>query len=100
MQARSAEAAARLLWPLGNTGLAHRLGRITAPTLILWGEEDRVIPASYARRFAEAIAGPARVTLISGAGHLADLDTPAAVAGALLEFLGQSAEAARPMLLK
>jgi pimeloyl-ACP methyl ester carboxylesterase len=99
MQARAAEAAARLLWPLGNTGLVRRLGRIKCPALIVWGEQDRVIPSSYARRFAEGIAGPVEIALIAGAGHLADLDTPAAVADAMLEFLAQPAEPARPMLL-
>jgi pimeloyl-ACP methyl ester carboxylesterase len=100
MQARAAEAAARLLWPLGNTGLAKRLHRIACPTLILWGEQDRVIPVGYARRFAEGISGKAHVATIAGAGHLADLDTPAVVADAVLEFLAAPAESAKPMLLK
>lgn len=98
--ARAAEAAARLLWPLGNTGLARRLGRITSPALIVWGEQDRVIPVSYARRFAELIGGRVQISLIAGAGHLADLDTPTVVAEAMLEFLAQPDEPARPMLLK
>jgi pimeloyl-ACP methyl ester carboxylesterase len=84
---RSAEAAARLLWPLGELGLRKRLHRITAPTLLLWGSEDRVVPASYAKRFADAIAGPCRIRSIEGAGHRLDLDAPDAAAAAILEFL-------------
>ena len=88
MMTRASEAAARLLWPTTDTGLAKRLHRIVAPTLVVWGSEDRLIPASYAKRFADAIAGPAEVRSIEGAGHLVDLDAPDAVADAVLEFLG------------
>jgi pimeloyl-ACP methyl ester carboxylesterase len=81
---RAAEAAARAFWPLGNTKLEKRLGLIEAPTLVLWGEADRVLPPSYADRFATAINGPSRVQKIAGAGHLAYLDQPEAVAQAVL----------------
>jgi pimeloyl-ACP methyl ester carboxylesterase len=81
------EAAARLLWPLGDRGLAKRLHRIAAPTLLLWGSEDRIVPASYAKRFAEGIAGKAEVRSIPGAGHRLDLDAPDGAAEAVLAFL-------------
>jgi pimeloyl-ACP methyl ester carboxylesterase len=84
---RAAEAAARFLWPLGDTRLAKRLGRITQPTLLLWGEGDQVIPPGYAKRFAAGIKGPARITMLAGAGHLAYLDQPEAAAEAILSFL-------------
>lgn len=84
---RAMEAAGRLLWPLGDRGLAKRLHRISAPTLLLWGAEDRVVPASYAKRFADGIAGPAQVRSVPGAGHRADLDAPQATAEAVLSFL-------------
>jgi pimeloyl-ACP methyl ester carboxylesterase len=84
---RAGEAAARLLWPLGDTQLSKRLPRITQPTLLLWGEEDGVIPPSYAERFAGAISGETEVRLIPDAGHLADVDAPEQVARAVLEFL-------------
>ena len=45
---RASEAAARAFWPLGNTQLEKRLGLIKAPTLILWGDKDAVLPPSYA----------------------------------------------------
>lgn len=91
MQARTAEAAARLLWPLADTGVTRRLRRILAPTLILWGDEDRVVPPGYAKRFAEGITGATQAGVIQGAGHLADLDAPGEVAAAILEFLEQTA---------
>jgi len=39
--ARSNEASARFLWPLGDTRVGRRLGRITAPTALIWGDGDR-----------------------------------------------------------
>jgi len=80
---RAAEAAARAFWPLGNTKLEKRLALIAAPTLLLWGDKDRVLPASYAAKFAAGIKG-ARIETVPGAGHLAYLDRPEAVAGAVL----------------
>lgn len=81
---RAAEAAARAFWPLGNTRLEKRLGLITAPTLILWGERDAVMPPAYAEKFAAGISGSTRIETVAGAGHLAYLDQPDAVARAVL----------------
>jgi pimeloyl-ACP methyl ester carboxylesterase len=86
---RANEASARLLWPFGDRGLRKRLHRIVCPTLLVWGKGDRLVPPSYAARFAEGIRGKTRVELIDGAGHLADLDAPDAVADAVLGFLNQ-----------
>lgn len=73
-------AAANILWPFGERGLAKRLHRITAPRLTLWGDLDEVNPVSNA-----AAWGGARV--IAGAGHLVEWDAPDQVAPAVLEFL-------------
>ena len=85
-QVRAAEAAARIFWPLGNTKLEKRLRLIQAPTLLLWGEQDRVMPRSYASHFAKGISGKSETQMIAGAGHLAELDKPAEVAAAILRW--------------
>jgi pimeloyl-ACP methyl ester carboxylesterase len=85
-QTRAAEASARIFWPLGNSRLRRRLPLIMAPTLILWGEEDRVLPKSYANTVAEAVGGETEIKTIAGAGHLAELDKPNEVAAAILGF--------------
>ena len=95
--ARSNEATARFLWPLGDTRLARRLPRIAAPTLLIWGSADRIIPPSYAARFAEGIGGNADVILIDGAGHNAELDEPHAVADAVLAFAAAGVRAPVPL---
>jgi len=84
---RAAEAAARAFWPLGNTKLEKRLPLIEAPTLVLWGEADKVLPPSYAKKFADGINRSTRSQTIAGAGHLAYLDQPEAVARAVLAHL-------------
>jgi pimeloyl-ACP methyl ester carboxylesterase len=86
-QTRASEAAARIFWPLGNTRIEKRLGLVTAPTLLLWGEQDRVVPRSYAAKFASLIgAATTEIAVIPGAGHLAELDQPEAVARAILDW--------------
>jgi pimeloyl-ACP methyl ester carboxylesterase len=85
---RAGVAAARLLWPLGDLGLAKRLHRITAPTLVVWGSEDRVLPPAYAQRFAAGIAGEVETRTIPGAGHLVEVDAPDELARAILAFVG------------
>jgi len=84
---RAQEAAARILWPLGNTHLDRRLFRIGVPTLLLWGDQDQIIPRSYLDRFSAGINADTRIETICGAGHLADIDEPLATAAATLKFL-------------
>jgi len=62
-----------------------RLGEIRVPTLVVHGEEDRMIPAANGERLAGAIPG-ARLSLWPGAGHLYFTDEPRADVD-VLEFL-------------
>ena len=89
-QTRASEAAARIFWPLGNTRIEKRLRLIKAPTLLLWGEQDKIMPRYYAEVFAKGIAGPTTIRMLPGAGHLAELDQPAAVAKEILAFTGDT----------
>ena len=62
-----------------------RLGSITCPTLVAVGEYDTETPREYAKVLAEGIPG-ARLTTIEGAGHLSNLERPAAVNDAVRAF--------------
>jgi pimeloyl-ACP methyl ester carboxylesterase len=88
-QVRALEAAARLLWPMGDRGLAKRLHRVRSETLLVWGERDAIVPPSYAKKFASAISGETHTRILPGAGHAADFDAPDALAAAIEEFLGE-----------
>jgi pimeloyl-ACP methyl ester carboxylesterase len=62
------------------------LGRIRVPTLVLVGEHDVLSPPSEMQALAGAIPG-ARFVVIPQAGHMAPLEQPAAVNGAIRQFL-------------
>lgn len=64
------------------------VGRIRAPTLVLAGRQDRVVPLEFAERLFRAISG-ARLTVVEDAAHLVFVEQPDAVNRLLLEFLGQ-----------
>jgi pimeloyl-ACP methyl ester carboxylesterase len=84
---RAMEAAARFLFPMGNTGVEKRLYRVRQPTMLVRGADDRVMPASYQQRFAARLGGPVAAQTISGAGHFVELDQPAELARQINAFL-------------
>jgi pimeloyl-ACP methyl ester carboxylesterase len=65
------------------------LPRIVAPTLVLWGDDDRWIPIAHADRFVAAIPG-ARKGVIPACGHVPQEEKPEEVARLLLEFLAEA----------
>jgi pimeloyl-ACP methyl ester carboxylesterase len=77
----------KFVWPLPDRGLKRRIHRIAAPTLIVWGDSDRIAGPGYAEEFAKRIGG-ARIETIAKAGHLPHLEQPEAVAKAVLAFIG------------
>ncbi len=82
---RGFRTAAKFLFPIPEHGLEKRLSRIKAPTLVVWGTEDRFVAPLYARIFGEKIPG-ARVHMIEDAGHLVGLERPAPYAEAVARF--------------
>ena len=67
----------------------NRLSEVTAPTLILWGAEDRVIPPDNARTFHEMIPG-SELQIFDGVGHLAMEEAPKRTAKAIDQFLSET----------
>lgn len=84
--ARRLGTAGKILFPIPNRRLAKRLYRLTTPTLLVWGREDRFIPPVYAERFAKLLPA-AELTWIEQAGHMAPLEQADAVAEAILGFV-------------
>ena len=66
----------------------ERIRDIRVPTLILWGEDDRLIDVENAGRFARDIPGSESV-VFSRSGHIPMEETPEPVAEAILRFLQQ-----------
>jgi len=59
-----------------DPGLRARLRRLQVPTLVAWGESDRVATPAYGRAWADAIPG-ARFECIAECGHLPQIEQPA-----------------------
>jgi pimeloyl-ACP methyl ester carboxylesterase len=62
------------------------LGQIKAPTLVIHGETDRLVPAGNGRLIAESIAG-SKLVMIPHASHIHMTDQPEASHKAVLDFL-------------
>lgn len=74
-------------WPIPDKGLRRRLYRITAPTLLVWGAEDRVVNPAYAGQFAAGIPDTT-AAVVPDLGHLLQLEDPKAVLAHVAPFLG------------
>jgi pimeloyl-ACP methyl ester carboxylesterase len=76
----------KFTWPIPDKGLRSRLHRITAPTLIIWGREDKVANVGYANEFANAIAG-SKVAIFDDCGHIPQVERYAETTAAVDDFL-------------
>jgi pimeloyl-ACP methyl ester carboxylesterase len=77
-----------------DPALRERLAEVTHPTLVAWGESDRVVDIEYGRAYAAAVPD-ARFTLIRGSGHMPQIETPAELLALVWEF-AQAHHAAGP----
>jgi pimeloyl-ACP methyl ester carboxylesterase len=78
----------KFVWPIPDKGLKKRIHRIKAPSLVVWGKQDRLVPAVYAEEFASRIPG-SRVEMLEETGHVLTLEQPARVAGLVESFLAE-----------
>jgi pimeloyl-ACP methyl ester carboxylesterase len=78
-------ATGKFIWPIPDKGLKKRIHRVQAPTLLVWGKEDRLVPLVYADEFARRLPG-ARVETVSDAGHAPHLERPDIVARLVRDF--------------
>jgi pimeloyl-ACP methyl ester carboxylesterase len=78
-------ATGKFIWPIPDKGLKKRIHRIKAPTLLLWGKEDRLVPPVYADEFTRRLPG-ARLQTVDQAGHAPHLEQPETVARIVREF--------------
>ncbi len=78
---------AKFVWPVPDRGLARRLHRVTAPTLVIWGREDGLVSSVYAEEFGRRITG-ARVEVLDGCGHVPQVERREETLALVREFLG------------
>jgi pimeloyl-ACP methyl ester carboxylesterase len=83
------------LWRVGSDLLAGDiapvLGSVQVPTLLVWGESDRVVPPSVASVFCEEIPD-ARLVILEGCGHVPMLEAASGLNAALFAFLEEAAD--------
>jgi pimeloyl-ACP methyl ester carboxylesterase len=86
--ARNREALCLYAWHphMYNPQLPRWLARIKVPTLLLWGESDRVVTPDYGRAYARLIPG-SRFELIERAGHHPEIEQPEAFVERVSRFL-------------
>ncbi len=78
--------AGKFLWPIPDRGLSKRAYRIKVPTLLVWGESDKLIPPVYAKEFTSRIKG-AKLETIKQAGHMLMYEQQPAFVKAVRDFL-------------
>ncbi len=74
----------------GAGSLWRQAARIQAPTLVVWGDQDKVVPAALAPRTAATIPD-ARLLLLPRIGHVAQMEVPEVVARAVVALLEDAA---------
>ena len=77
---------------MNDPSLSGRLQGVTKPTLVIWGDADRIANADYGRALAAAIPG-ARFQLLEKTGHLPQIETPDQLLDAIREFVHDGASA-------
>jgi pimeloyl-ACP methyl ester carboxylesterase len=81
--------------PMTDPTLRGRLARSTHPTLVVWGEADRIVDPDYGRAYADAIPD-ARFELVRQSGHLPQLETPDALNSLVWDFADAHSTPALP----
>jgi pimeloyl-ACP methyl ester carboxylesterase len=92
---RSLRGLVRSYLATGRRSLWTQMAAITAPTLVVWGERDRLVDVTLAPRVARTIPG-ARLLVLPDVGHVAQLEDPVTTARAALALLEDVGRVERP----
>jgi pimeloyl-ACP methyl ester carboxylesterase len=82
----STEMTARVCWKpwMFSDQLPHLLREVSVPTLLVWGEHERLVPVDIAHQYASLMPN-ARLEVVPDAGHVVDLEQPGALAKLIRE---------------
>lgn len=83
---KNLSAAGKFLWPIPDKGLKKRIHRIVAPTLLLWGVSDGLVPPIYGEAFLKRI-DKARLTLFKDASHMLPFEKADELVEVVTDFL-------------
>jgi pimeloyl-ACP methyl ester carboxylesterase len=81
----------RIAWKpyMYSQTLPHLLGGVRAPALVVWGDEDKVVPRSAGERYARSLR-EARFETVRDSGHCVDMEQPEALARLVTPFIEQN----------
>lgn len=78
----------KFTWPIPDKGLKNRIYRVSAPSLIVWGKQDALVPPEYAKEFSDRMVNATvRTEILDGAGHMPQFEQRERVSGLVKEFL-------------
>ena len=77
--------------PMTDPTLIQRLSKVAIPTLVAWGDSDRIVDVTYGRAYAEAIPG-STFHLMRETGHLPQIETPDQLSELVWKFMQQRTE--------
>jgi len=77
-----------------DPSLIRRLSEMQTPTLVLWGESDRIVDSEYGRAFAAAIP-KAQFEVLTATGHMPQIETPDRLLGAIWSRAGAAFSGSR-----
>jgi pimeloyl-ACP methyl ester carboxylesterase len=84
--ARQLGMAGRIMFPMPERGLADRLYRVSAKTVLVWGDSDKTVSPVYAHEFKRLIKG-AQLVSIPEAGHMVPWEKTKETAAAINRLL-------------
>lgn len=78
----------RIAWKpyMYSQTLPHLLGAVGAPALVVWGDDDQIVPRNAGDIYVEKLPN-ARLEIVPNCGHYVDLENPDALAGLVSEFI-------------
>jgi pimeloyl-ACP methyl ester carboxylesterase len=78
----------RIAWKpyMYNPTLAHLLGGVATPTLVVWGREDHIVPLECGERYLKVLPH-ARLEIVERAGHFVEMEQPHPLAQLVTEFI-------------
>ena len=81
----------RIAWKpyMYSQTLPHLLGGVRAPALVVWGDDDKVVPRSAGERYA-ALLPRARLVTVRAAGHCVEMEQPGELATLVSAFVEEN----------
>jgi pimeloyl-ACP methyl ester carboxylesterase len=80
----------RIAWKpyMYSQTLPHLLKTMRAPAMVVWGDDDKVVPISAGKRYLESLPD-AHLEIVRSCGHAVDMEQPEALAKLVINFIGR-----------